>query len=87
MANNIEVTGITVKIGEKLVCLTIEDARDLLRKLGDVIKDENARWYYEEILTPSGSPWTEQPWCTWSNDGTCETYSTGETSNITVTSE
>ena len=80
MKNDIEVTGITVKIGEKLVCLTIEDARDLLRKLGDVIKEDSLVWEYEEVVIPNPWPdidsWTEDSW-------TGDVTHTG----ITITSE
>ena len=82
MANNIEVIGITVKIGEQLACLTIEDARDLLRKLGNVVKEEDPPQYYQEFFTlrPDATPWTGQPWCTW-GDGTGDETPT----RITVT--
>ena len=80
MANNIEVTGSTVKIGEKLVCLTIADARILLRELGNVIKEENSLWHYQETFTLSPDSWPEiKPYCTWDD-------SSGPVS-VTVTTE
>ena len=59
MAKNIEVTGVTVKINGQLVCLTIEDARILLRELNNVIKEDNPIWRYQESFTLSPDPWTD----------------------------